>query len=313
MKVLIYVHGGVSGLVKPSLPALDYAVRAGLDAVGALDAVEAAVRSMENDPRLNAGVGSVLNRDGRLELDAGVAVTGVRPDNVTNSGLSAAVGRPRPDDEEQRCAGVANVRVAHPISLARKVMEETPHVLLTGEGAVQAAQSLHMEPLRDATPEQRARYERARAEGKLEVGDFGAPEHVDTVGAVALDEDGRLSAGSSTGGVFGKLPGRVGDAPVFGAGFYASAACAVVGTGIGEVFMRTLASFRVAQLITSGQEPQAACEAVIAEIRAREGSAAAGLLAVDTNGKVGAAYQGGSWAVEGPGGPVRPVQVQTTA
>jgi L-asparaginase / beta-aspartyl-peptidase len=281
----IYSHGGVSGTAKKTLPRLDYAVRAGIEARNALDAVETAIRAMEDDPALNAGWGSVLDRDGRLELDAGIAVSPGNP------------------------GAVASVRVRHPISLARMVMEQTPHVLLTGEGAVRAAEALGLEILEDTTPEQRERWERARAGGKLDLANYGAAEHVDTVGAVAVDNEGRVAAGSSTGGVFGKLPGRVGDAPIFGAGFYAGDSCAVVGTGVGELFMRTLACLRVAQLIAAGREPMDACVSVMGEIRKREGPATAGLLALDSRGNVGAAYRGGSWAVEGPDGIFEPVKL----
>ena len=122
------------------------------------------------------------------------------------------------------------------------------------------------------------------------------------MGAVALDDAGALAAGSSTGGVFGKLPGRVGDAPVFGAGYHVSPAAAVVGTGVGEFFLETLACHRTTELITEGVDPQEACRRVILAI-ARPGITA-GLLAVDAEGRVGAAYRGGAWPVEDPDGPL---------
>ena len=232
----LLVHGGVSGLPLADVPALDHAlVAAGGTAV---EMVETAVKILEDDPALNAGWGAVLDREGKLELDAGIA-----------------------DGSTGRCAGVANVTVRHPISLARKVMEETPHVLLTGAGA--QAFGAGMETFDSSTPEQHERWAKAVKEGDLDPARFGSPEHVDTVGALSLDDSGALAAGSSTGGVFGKMPGRVGDAPVFGAGIYASRRVAVIGTGVGELFLVTLASQRVALLVEDGAHPQAACEEVI--------------------------------------------------
>ena len=248
---------------------------------GALDAVEAAVIALEDDAVLNAGFGSTLTRDGTLELDAGIARGG-------------------------HCGGVANVRVRHPISLARRVLEDTPHVLVTGAGAT--ALGWDMELLDDTSPAQRERWRQARAAGELDAGRYGAPEHVDTVGAVALDDDGVLAAASSTGGVFGKLPGRVGDAPVYGAGVYATAEIAVVGTGVGELFLETLAAARVARAVEDGADPQHACERVITLLGERERTPA-GLLVIDRDRRAGAAFRGASWSVWGPAGRVDAVRL----
>lgn len=282
---LLLVHGGVSG-TKKQHHRMDGAVGAGLAAGTALDGVQAAVVVLEDDSMLNAGYGAVLCRDGSLELDAGIA-----------------------DGSTHRCAGVANVRVKNPVVLARAVMDETPHALLTGTGAASFAQELRHPLLEETSQEQRERYERAQREGRLGSENYGAPEYVDTVGAVAVDERGRLAAASSTGGVFGKIPGRVGDAPVFGAGYYASAAVAVVGTGVGEEFLRSLACYRAAQQVELGDPPQVACERVVAELAQLGARTIAGLLAVDAEGREGAAYCGASWAVEGPSGPVEAAQV----
>ena len=250
----------------------------------ALEAVEASVRMMEDDPALNAGFGSVLNRAGALELDAGIC------DGATRSG-----------------AGVASVQVRHPVSLARKVLEQTPHVLLAGAGAMAVAGD--METLLDTSEEQRARWERARADNKLDLASFGDDEHVDTVGAVALDDMNNLAAASSTGGVFGKMPGRVGDSPVLGAGLYASRNAAVVGTGVGELFLRTMACLRTGLLIEQEMEPQTACETVIAFLGTVE-PLAAGLLAIDARGRIGAAFRGAVWSVYGPDGVIEPALVE---
>lgn len=277
----LYVHGGVSGIVE-SPPSLGHALRHAHESTSPLDAVEAAVRALEDDPALNAGYGAVLNRDGELELDAGIA-----------------------DGRSGRCAGVANVTVRHPISLARKVLTETPHVLVTGSGA--RALGAGMELLEDTTPAQRERWERSRAAGGPAPEQLGEPEPLDTVGAVAL-VGGGLAAASSTGGVFGKMPGRVGDSPILGAGIFASGQVAVVGTGVGELFLETLACARAARLVEAGRHPQAACEAVIAHVGTRRPTSA-GLLALDAAGRVGVAFRGRSWAVEGAGGPVGPRRI----
>ena len=280
---VVYVHGGVSGI--PDLEPVDlgFAVAAAAGAGTALDAVEAAIRSLEDHPRLNAGHGSTVNRDGELELDAGLA-----------------------DGATGRVGAVANVRVEHPITLARRVLEDTPHLLIAGRGAEELGSD--MRKLDELTPAVRARLERARADGSLDLASYGDPEDVDTVGAVALDGEGNLAAGSSTGGVFGKMRGRVGDSPVFGAGFYAARDVAVVGTGVGEVFLKVLACLRVAWLVEEGVHPQEACEQVVALVRARA-DVPAGLLALDVLGRSGAAFRGGSLGVAGPDGLVEPVKL----
>ncbi len=279
---IVYVHGGVSGLVKEE-PDLSGFVAAGAAYDSCLDAVERSVQQLEDDPRFNAGFGSVLNSDGGLEMDAGI--------------VAGATGR---------FGGVANVTVRHPVTLARRVAEQTPHVLITGSGA--SALGSDMDQLTDTTDEERRRWAKARSQESLGPWSYGSPEHVDTVGAIALDNSGELAAASSTGGVFGKLPGRVGDSPVFGAGLYASRHAAVLGTGVGEVFLETMAAFRVGALMENGASAQDACEEVIELLGERSG-ATAGLMALDSRGGFGAAYRGGSWAVAGPQGNVAVTQL----
>jgi beta-aspartyl-peptidase (threonine type) len=279
MTTHVYVHGGVSSRARTEVPSLAHVFNEVKPATGALDAVEVAVRALEDDVRLNAGLGSVLTTAGRIELDASIA-----------------------DGAGGRFAGVLGIAVRHPISLARRVLEQTPHVLMAGEGAMALGPDL--ERLDDTTAEQWDRWRRARSTGAR----GGGSGQGDTVGAVALDADGRLAAGSSTGGVFGKLPGRVGDSPIFGAGTYVCPGAAVVGTGIGELFLETLAALRCGDLIEAGEHPQRACERVIERLGDRY-DGAAGLLALDARGRVGAAYRGESLAVEGPSGPVAAVQL----
>src|SRR5918999_5763022 len=134
--VRVLVHGGVSGVLRASA-ALDYAVEAGGVGDTSLDAVEAAVVALEDDPRLNAGYGSVLNEAGRLELDAALA-----------------------DGARGRCGSVAGVAVRHPVSLARVVMDRTPHVFLAGAGAIRLGRDAGLEELRESTPEQHDRWRR---------------------------------------------------------------------------------------------------------------------------------------------------------
>ena len=174
----------------------------------ALDAAEEAVRSLEDCPLFNAGRGSVLTVSGHVEMDAAVM------DGATR--------------EAGACAGVTGVR--HAISLARAIMEKTPHVLMVGEGAERYAADAGLDfedPEWFVTERERAR-----------------TEHVDhgTVGAVALDSHGQLAAATSTGGVRGQLPGRVGDTPLIGAGTWADEHVAVSCTGTGEQFIRAAAA-----------------------------------------------------------------------
>lgn len=281
---LVFVHGGVSAHTPAGgIPSLGSCLGEAVLAASALDAVEMATRALEDDPALNAGFGAVLTLEGRIELDAGIA------DGATGS-----------------FGGVATVSVRHPISLARLVMDRTPHVLLSESGAMAFADE--METLTTTTDVQLQRLEAARTAGVLDAAHYASPETADTVGCVALGDDGRLAAASSSGGVFGKMPGRVGDACIFGAGVYASPGAAVVGTGIGEVFVETLAAGRAGRLIEDGMHPLEACERTISVIDEHR-KVSAGLLALDTGGRQGAAYRGGSWAVEGPRGPVEPSRV----
>src|SRR3954469_23432038 len=192
----------------------------------AIDAVEGAVRSLEDCPLFNAGRGSVLNAEGHVEMDAAVM-----------DGATQQAGA---------CAGV--VRVRHPIALARAIMEKTPHVLLVGEGAVRYAEDAALdfeEPDWFVTDRERE------------------SEH-GTVGAVALDAHGHLAAATSTGGVRGQLHGRVGDTPVIGAGTWADEHVAVSCTGTGEQFIRAATAHELsAQVRHAGARLGDAAAAVV--------------------------------------------------
>lgn len=266
---VIVVHGGVRGKrLKESVDLTD-AVTAARSASHALDAVECAVVTLEDHPRLNAGAGAVVAGDGRLSLDAGIM-----------------------DGSSGEAGGVAAVTVRHPVSLARIVLSTTPHVLMIGEGAMNLAGE--MEVLTSTTPEQQERWQQVVAAGGFDPALFGTDDYVDTVGAVALDARGRLAAAASTGGLFGKAKGRVGDSCIPGAGFYANSAAAVVATGLGEAFLRSCGSLRTALDIERGLHPQDACEKNVLHLAEYSDSPAA-ILAIDARGRVGAAFRGGSW------------------
>ena len=210
-----------------------------LESGSALDAVQAAVEVLEDAPDFNAGRGSVLSADGRVEMDAGIA-TG--PDG--------------------RAGAVAYVtRVRHPVALARTVMESTPHVLLAGVAAERFAEERDLELMKPSwfvTARERERL--ARATARASPSEMGGG----TVGAVARASAGALAAATSTGGTRGQLPGRIGDTPLIGAGTYADADCAISATGDGEAIIRTVAAHEVAALVRHAGLPLAeACEQVL--------------------------------------------------
>jgi beta-aspartyl-peptidase (threonine type) len=219
----------------------------------ALDAVTAAVVALEDDPVFNAGTGSVLNLDGAVEMDAGV-MTG------HDLGFGAV-------------AAIRDVR--NPVLVARRVMERSGHALLAGEGALCFARAQGFGDYDPVTAQARLEWEGARGEARL-----------GTVGAVALDGQGRLAAATSTGGTSLKLPGRVGDTPLPGAGTYATREAAVSATGQGELIMRTLAAKRICDLVGGGLALQEAVGRVLAEMRETVG-ADVGFIAIGRDGSIG--------------------------
>jgi len=270
---VILVHGGVENRCSgPCLTGLQNAAIMGYRAleIGVIEAVERAVIALEDDPLFNAGYGSVLNKDGEAEMDAAI--------------IDGATGR---------CGAVAALQgVRNPVSVARKVMEETPHVCLAGSGALRFARSMGFEPFDPVTEIQRSSWERAtaaRREGKkLEIDPFtGFEKPGDTVGCVAV-RNGRTAAASSTGGTFLKLPGRVGDTPVIGAGIWASPHGAAVCTGRGEAFIEIQAAGWALNLVAQGLAVAEAARAVIR--RLNEKKAPGGILLVDRDGNAAAAH-----------------------
>jgi beta-aspartyl-peptidase (threonine type) len=249
-KIMLVIHGGAGTITRASMsPELEKQYREGLENAlraghavlakggSSLDAVETAVRTLEDNPLFNAGKGAVFTHDGKNELDASIM-----------DGRTKAAGS---------VAGVTIIR--NPISAARAVMEKSAHVMMVGRGAelfaTQAGleivdpayfwterrwKSLQQELQKEATAKPQASFEPVAGDEKK----FG------TVGAVALDRAGNLAAATSTGGMTNKRYGRVGDAPIIGAGTYAeNESCAVSGTGHGEFFIRWTVAHDIAALV----------------------------------------------------------------
>jgi beta-aspartyl-peptidase (threonine type) len=235
----------------------------------AIDAVEAAIVVLEDDPVFDAGFGSHLNLSGRVQLDA-ILMEGATLD----AGAVAAVER-----------------VRNPIRLARRVLDASPHVLLAGDGAEQFAceQGIPLcRPEDLITPSQLAAWRRCRESGHTSAAHF-ACEH-GTVGAVAIDATGRIAAGTSTGGTCCKYPGRVGDSPLIGCGCYADdEAGGASSTGWGEAIMKIVMAKTAVDWLRAGEEPQRAAERAIRLLSDRV-HGTGGLILVDRQGCIGASF-----------------------
>jgi beta-aspartyl-peptidase (threonine type) len=268
-KPSIVVHGG-AGAVEDErrarvIAGCEAAVERGWQLLArggsALDAVEAAVRALEDDPEYNAGYGAVLNRLGTVEVDACLM------DGDLRAGAVAAVPWMR-----------------HPITLARRVLEDGEHVLLVGGGALLYAREHGLSgdpPESMISPRARARHERERVARATEPG-IG-----DTVGACAVDAAGRVAAATSTGGTPWKRPGRVGDSPLPGAGNYADRlAGAASATGHGESIMRVVLAKSVIDRLRAGADPDEAARAAVQLLVERTGGEA-GVIVVGVDGRVG--------------------------
>jgi len=239
----------------------------------ALDAVEAAIRSLEDDPAFDAGIGAWLNSAGEVELDA------IIMDGTTlNNGAVAAMQH-----------------VRNPISVARLVMERTTHSLLTGLGAEHFAQAQGI-PLCDEskllTGQELERWKaiKAQKDFKVEVAFGGSSYPHGTVGAVAIDVNGHLAAGTSTGGTPNKLQGRVGDSPLIGCGCYADDLSAgVSATGWGESIMKVVLGKTVCDFVAQGHNAQSAAEKAIG-VLADRAHGLGGVIVIDRAGKIGLAF-----------------------
>ncbi len=274
---VLAIHGGCEDIVPERftpeaemehLETLQKSLSAGRallrDHGGALDAVEAAVKVLEDSPHFNAGRGSVFARDGRNEMDAGIM-----------SGESMQAG-----------AVASTSSVKNPVAAARLVMEKTEHVLLVSAGAERFAKEQGLERMSPSyfyTPKRWEEYLQANR-------DTGQPApnqgRYGTVGAVSLDGKGNLAAASSTGGTSNKRCGRVGDSPLVGAGVFANNdTCAVSCTGHGESFIRSAAAYRLSALMElGGQNLEEAAGAVLMKVQELGGQG--GLIAVDKKGRV---------------------------
>jgi beta-aspartyl-peptidase (threonine type) len=260
----IAIHGGAGTMDRAKMSeaqrteyeaALAAALDAGADILaaggGALDAVEAAVVVLEDDPHFNAGRGAVFTYNGTNELDAAIMD-----------------GRAR---EAGAVTGVTHVK--NPVGLARRVMEDSPHVFLSREGAEEFARDKGLElvdPDWFATPERWRQLQELKARN---LGWFDVDLKYGTVGAVARDRDGHVAAATSTGGLTGKRWGRIGDSPMIGAGTYADdRSCAVSATGSGEYIIRVGVAHEIcARMRQLGEGAQPAADAVIAELGALGG------------------------------------------
>ncbi len=261
----IVVHGGAGGyklnseeeqLYKQEIEKALYAGYSILAGGGSsLDAVEEAIKVMEESPLFNAGRGSVLNEEGVVEMDASIM-----------------------EGRELKAGAVAGIKhFLHPISIAKKIIEKTPHVFLIGEGAEKFASSEGFQkvPLDSLVVPKRFHEWEEQKEKR-----YG------TVGAVAMDINGNIAAGTSTGGMNFKMEGRVGDSPIIGAGTYAdNQICGVSCTGWGEYFIKQAAAFHISALIRYQKyDLQSAIEEVLRKIKAM--GATGGIIGIDRNGNV---------------------------
>jgi beta-aspartyl-peptidase (threonine type) len=276
----IVVHGGAGRwaerLHAAALSGVSAAASAGAQMLArgasALDAVCRAVVVLEDDPIFNAGTGSALNAAGEAEMDAAVM-----------------------DGAEARFGAVCALqRVRNPVLVARAVMDRTAHCLLGGEGALRFARAIGCGDHDPVTEARRRELAKARAEASRRgarsdpaLGMLHASTH-DTVGAVALDRDGRLAVATSTGGITMKLAGRIGDSPLPGAGTYATRHAASSATGLGEAILRRLATRTICDRIRAGATPEAAIATVLADLAADD--ADAGFIALDAQGHAGVAH-----------------------
>lgn len=282
----IAIHGGAGGWEKLSpekraemLADLEKALAAGRDILAkggsSLDAVEQAVRILEDAPHFNAGRGATFTATGQHQLDASI---------MNGADFSAGA-----------VAGVMTVK--NPISLARRVMTDTKHVLLARDGADSFAKEAGVElvsPDYFWTDDTRREFEKAKAEAEAtkkttedgkKTSAVQRPDHYGTVGCVALDMHGNLAAATSTGGLSMKKFGRVGDSPIIGAGTYAdNGTCAISGTGVGELFIRNAVCYDVSARMRYARATLA--EAAAVQIDERLPKETAGLIAVNAAGEI---------------------------
>ena len=260
----LIVHGGAGADPTDGPDELRNGMQAAIDAgwrvlargASALDAVEAAVRALEDHPRFNAGCGSVLTTAGTVEMDASI----MEGDGLRNGAVAC----------------VAQVR--NPVSLARRILDDGRHSFFVGAGAIEQARALGIplcEPGELVTERQRRRLETIQA---------------GTVGAVAIDRRGTIAAATSTGGRAGQLPGRVGDTPLIGCGTYADSTIGGVScTGDGEAAIRVVLARRALEILKSVEDPARAADIAI-DVLKDEGRGQGGLILLDWKGRMAFAH-----------------------
>ncbi|XP_069462290.1 isoaspartyl peptidase/L-asparaginase-like [Ambystoma mexicanum] len=258
-KPVLVVHGGAwaipDDLAAESVLGVKHAAKLGFAVLagggGAVEAVEAAVRVLEDNPAFDAGHGAVLNADGDVELDA-----------IIMDGATLAAG------------AVSCVRnIANPVTFARALLEKTPHIMLTGLGANQYAESLgiHQVPTEDLVTENAvAEWEQYHKYKQAVANLFNKHMVHDTVGAVAMDHGGNVACATSTGGITNKMVGRVGDSPIIGSGGYAdNLSGAVSATGHGESIMKVTLARRILLDMEGGKVPKEAADAGLSYMKNR--------------------------------------------
>ncbi|MDJ1468277.1 isoaspartyl peptidase/L-asparaginase [Cytophagaceae bacterium DM2B3-1] len=289
-KITLVIHGGAGTILRKNMTpekekaykeVLNQALQTGYKVLqnggSSLDAVEATIRVMEDSPLFNAGKGSVFTHEGKNEMDAAI---------MDGSTLKAGA-----------IAGVSVIK--NPVSTARKVMENSAHVMLIGRGAEEFAKEQGMEivdpayfytenryqQLQRAIEEDKIQLDHSKDKGSLDEPQPGDEKKFGTVGAVALDQYGNLAAATSTGGMTNKRWNRVGDAPIIGAGTYANnQTCAVSATGHGEYFIRSVVGYDISALMEykALSVKNAAEEVVMKKLVQRGGEG--GVIALDRNG-----------------------------
>lgn len=274
MEPVIFVHGGAGNdyhhLLKIFRSEVEKAAFAGWERLqqgaSAVDAVEAAVRAMEDGPAFDAGHGSFLNRDGEIEMDAMIM-----------------------DGQDLRYGAVAGIqRVANPVNVARMVIEHTPHSLLIGNGAENFARSMGVPvcPMEELRAQSNSHL--LSPEDRI----FNPFQHPgDTVGALALDSRGHLAVAVSTGGTAGKMPGRVGDSPIIGCGGYADDQVgAATASGHGEALMKIVICKTTCDRLADGLSAQQAAESALKLLETRTRGSLGGLIVMSPGGETGCAF-----------------------
>jgi beta-aspartyl-peptidase (threonine type) len=274
------VHGGAwaipDAMVEAHLQGVGAAAAAGFEVLqrggSCLEAVEAAVVTMEDDETFDAGRGSFLNMDGRVQLDACMM-----------------------DGATLRAGGVGCVEhIPNPIRAAKKILTESPHVYFVSTGAERFAQEHGIELCSNddlVIPREVERWRDAKQQGYLRMPDeFGPMRSHDTVGAVAFDREGNIAAGTSTGGTLNKAPGRVGDSSLIGCGCYAdNRSAAVSTTGWGEPMMKLVLSKWTADRVEQGLVPQEAAQRALFYLKSRL-NGHGGIILLDVRGRVGVGH-----------------------